>query len=100
MLPSTPLYTQCQSVMERHFHLHHRLLDSPSPPSETAGPSLALDLSRLDVELQALILSLAHHNSSTSPPALGSVSCAQEQQSVEVVAEMQRVSGERNRGGG
>ena len=87
--PSSLLYTHCQSVTERHFHLHHQLLGSSSPLSDIAAPSLALDLSRLDVELQAIILSLSQYTTATSSPTISS---AQDQQSLQVVADMQRVS--------
>ena len=95
LLPSSPLYTHCQTVVERHFHLHHQLFESSPPPSDTPAPSLALDLSRLDVELQAMILSLSHYNTSTSTrPTSTTINSTQDQQSLQVLAEMQQVSTE------
>ena len=71
LTPSSPLYTECQSTIERHYRLHQLLLSS-SPPSpltdDASSAALELSVSRLDVQLQALILSMSAYSQAQATP--------------------------------
>ena len=97
LTPASPLYAHVQRVVEEQYRLQQQLLvDAPPPPvrpsssspAPIAGPEFPalVDLSRLDVRLQALILRMSQY-SIAHPTGRD----AQESCSLQVAAEQHEV---------